>query len=204
MAVSSVAAFWAVALLLIVVPGPDWAFVLGSGLRGRTVLPAVGGLVLGYAMVTVVVAAGVGAVIARSPQFLTVLTVIGGAYLLWHGIRTLTGSGARPGQPGRPGLPRGTLARGVGVSALNPKGLLIFLALLPQFTSPHAVWPEAAQLAFLGLVFMLTVAAFYLCLGSLARKILHERPAALHLITRLSGAAMAVVGTVLLTARLIG
>ena len=60
MTVSSVVAFWAVALLLISVPGADWAFVLSAGLGGRTVLPAVGGIVLGYAGVTVVVAAGVG------------------------------------------------------------------------------------------------------------------------------------------------
>jgi threonine/homoserine/homoserine lactone efflux protein len=60
MAASDVAAFWAVALLLIIVPGADWALVLGSSLGGRTAVPAVGGLVLGYAAVTVVVAAGVG------------------------------------------------------------------------------------------------------------------------------------------------
>ena len=64
MTASSVVAFWAVALLLIIVPGADWAFVLSAGLRGRTVLPAVGGIVLGYAGVTVVVAAGVGALVA--------------------------------------------------------------------------------------------------------------------------------------------
>ena len=92
MAVSSVVAFWAVASLLIMVPGADWAFVLGSGLRGRTVVPAVSGLVLGYAGVTVVVAAGVGTLVARSPAFLTGLTVAGGLYLMWHGARTFARS----------------------------------------------------------------------------------------------------------------
>jgi threonine/homoserine/homoserine lactone efflux protein len=70
-AASSVVAFWGVALLLIIVPGADWAFILSSGLRGRTVLPAVSGIVLGYAGVALVVAAGVGALVARSPAFLT-------------------------------------------------------------------------------------------------------------------------------------
>jgi threonine/homoserine/homoserine lactone efflux protein len=91
----------------------------------------------------------------------------------------------------------------VGVSALNPKGLLLFLALLPQFTNPRWSWPLAAQLAFLGLVFMVTCAAFYLCLGTFARRILHDRPAAARAVTRFSGAAMTVIGALLLAERLI-
>jgi len=204
MAASSVIAFWAVASLLIMVPGADWAFVLGSGLGGRTVVPAVGGLVLGYAGVTVVVAAGVGTLVARSPAFLTGLTVAGGLYLMWHGARTFARS-ATPGAPaaGAAATSRGVLARGVGVSALNPKGLLVFLALLPQFTDPHGSWPLAAQLGMLGLVFVLTCAVFYLCLGSVARSVLHARPAAALAVTRLSGAAMIVIGALLLAERLI-
>ena len=85
MAVSSVLAFWVIALLLIVVPGADWAFTISAGLRGRSVVPAVGGLVLGYTALTLVVAVGVGAVVAGSPAILTGLTIVGGAYLMWHG-----------------------------------------------------------------------------------------------------------------------
>lgn len=204
MAASSVVAFWGVASLLIMVPGADWAFVLGSGLRGRTVVPAVGGLVLGYAGVTVVVAAGVGTLVARSPAFLTGLTVAGGLYLMWHGARTFARSRTPSAQPdGAAGTSRGLLVRGVGVSALNPKGLLVFLALLPQFTDPHGSWPLAAQLGMLGLVFVLTCAVFYLCLGSFARGVLQARPAAAIAVTRFSGAAMVVIGALLLAERLI-
>jgi len=204
MAASSILAFWAVALLLIIVPGADWAFVLGSSLGGRTAVPAVGGLVLGYAAVTVIVAAGVGALVARSPAFLSGLTIVGGLYLIWHGARTL----ARPAVLGAPAgsAPRGgraTLVRGMGVSALNPKGLLVFLALLPQFTSPRWSWPLAAQLGLLGLVFILSCAGFYLCLGSFARRILNARPAAARTVTRFSGAAMMVIGALLLIGRLV-
>ena len=209
MTASSVVAFWAVALLLIIVPGADWAFVLSAGLRSRTVLPAVGGIVLGYAGVTVAVAAGVGALVARSPAFLTGLTIAGGLYLAWHGAKAL----ARPSAPGGPadapaadapaGAGRGTLARGIGVSALNPKGLLMFLALLPQFTDPRGSWPLPAQLGVLGLVFVASCAAFYLCLGSFARRILLSRPGAARVITRFSGAAMIVIGALLLAERLV-
>ena len=215
MAAGSVVAFWAVALLLIMVPGADWAFVLGASLRGRSVLPAVGGLVLGYTGITIVVAAGVGAVVGRSPGLLAGLTVVGGCYLIWHGATTFArpaaasariGSAA-PGPATRGSAAAGTrpadtgravLARGMGVSALNPKGLLIFLALLPQFTNPRWSWPLTAQLGLLGLVFAATCGAFYLGLGSAARKILAARPAAARAVTRFSGAAMVVIGALLL------
>jgi threonine/homoserine/homoserine lactone efflux protein len=219
MAVSSIAAFWAVALLLIAVPGADWAFVIGTALGGRSVPLAVGGITLGYTAMTVVVAAGAGAIMARSRPALTALTLAGGLYLIWLGTRTLI----RPAPPAIPAdalacradgpagpaeapahrASRGILVRGIGVSGLNPKALLLFLALLPQFTSPHASWPLAGQLALLGLVFTLSCAAFYLSLGSLAGRILRARPGAALAVTRFSAAAMIAIGALLLTERLI-
>ena len=232
MAVTSVAAFWAVAALLVAVPGPDWAFVLSSGVRSQTVVPAVGGILLGYAGITVVVAAGVGTLVARSPAALSALTIVGGIYLIWHGTRTVARDSARGkpvlgkptlGKPalGKPALgkparadgasdggtsgvsSREALTRGMGVSGLNPKGLLLYLALLPQFTSARWDWPVAVQLGLLGLIFMLTCAVFYLCLGSFARSVLHARPATARVISRLSGVAMVVIGALLLIDRFI-
>src|SRR6266545_707588 len=134
MPTSSIVAFWAVSVVLIVVPGPDWAFAISSGLRGR-VLPAAGGIVLGYWVMTLVVAAGVGAPVAASPAALTILTIIGGGYLIWLGGKIL----AHPASPSagderaRTGA-WATVVQGVAVSGLNPKGLLIFVAMIPQFT----------------------------------------------------------------------
>jgi threonine/homoserine/homoserine lactone efflux protein len=62
--IAAIGAFWLVALLLIVTPGADWAFTLSAAMRGNAVVPAVAGLVAGYAVMTMVVAA-VSA--ARSP-----------------------------------------------------------------------------------------------------------------------------------------
>src|SRR4029079_2719071 len=67
MAVGTLAAFWAMSFLLVLVPGPDWAYLIAAGLRDQSVLPAVAGLLAGYAGLTAVVSAGVAAVIARSP-----------------------------------------------------------------------------------------------------------------------------------------
>jgi len=208
MAAGSLLAFWAVAFLLIAVPGADWAFTIGAGLRGRSVVPAVAGLVVGYAGMTLVVAAGIGALVAGSPPALTALTVAGGLYLVWHGVTTFL----RPSTPGSVpgagpgGAPRAgawaTLRQGVGVSGLNPKGLLIFVALLPQFADPRRGWPLAVQLTALGLVFVATCAVFYLCLGTFARAVLHARPVAARAVSRLSGAGMVAVGAGLLLERL--
>jgi threonine/homoserine/homoserine lactone efflux protein len=202
---AAVVAFWGVALLLILVPGPDWAFTIGAGARHRSALPAVAGLVLGYLGMTVVVAAGVGAIVARSPAALTTLTLAGGAYLVWHGATTLrVPIAASADVADGPAAPRAIVARGIGVSGLNPKGLLVFVALLPQFTQRHGGWPLALQVALLGLVFTATCAAFYLALGTFARSLLVGRDRAAALVTRIAGAGMLVVGTALVLERALG
>jgi threonine/homoserine/homoserine lactone efflux protein len=201
--VDAIFAFWGVALLLIVVPGADWAFTIGAGVRQRAVAPAVGGLVIGYAAMTVVVAAGVGAFVAGSPTALTVLSVVGGAYLMWHGAATLRQPAAElDTMTAHAGTGWATLTKGIGVSGLNPKGLLVFLALLPQFTDRRDSWPIAAQIALLGLVFTLTCAIFYLTLGTFARRILQHRTGAAAIVTRVSGVGMLVVGALLIVDRL--
>ncbi|GAA1619221.1 LysE family translocator [Actinoplanes couchii] len=199
MAVSTIAAFWAVSFLLVITPGADWAYAIAAGLRYRTVLPAVGGMLAGYLLVTAVVAAGVAALVARSPLVLTVLTMAGAAYLVWLGISTLM----RPSTP-QSGTAEAAESRlrqavkGLGISGLNPKALLLFLALLPQFTRPTAGWPLAAQIGLLGLVHMASCAVIYTAVGTGARKVLRARPAAARAVTRFSGAAMMVIGVVLL------
>ena len=203
MALDPVLVFWGICSLLIIVPGADWAFIISAGLGGRSVVPAVGGLVLGYTVLTAVVAAGVGTLVARSPVLLTALTVAGGAYLVWRGAMTLaTPAPALDRVPATsPGTAGPILARGLGVSGLNPKGLLLFLALLPQFADRHGSWPLPAQLALLGVVFTVTCGTFYLGLGSVVRAVLRPRPWTARAVTRLSGTAMIVIDAALLAER---
>lgn len=195
-------AFWALTLVLVVIPGPDWAFTLASGVRDRVVFPAVAGLMIGYGAITVVVAAGVGALVTRTPLILTVLTAVGAAYLTYLGISLLI----RPAAvdvAADTSYRWGHVVRGIGVSGLNPKGLLLFLAILPQFTDPDHGWPVPAQLAVLGLVFVATCGFFCTALGLCARSVLRSRPAASRALSRLSGVAMIVIGTLLLVERLL-
>ncbi|KAK1183837.1 LysE family transporter [Streptomyces sp. NBS 14/10] len=204
MAVGSVIAFWGVSFLLVLVPGADWAYAIAAGLRDRTVLPAVGGLLAGYVALTAVVAGGVATVVARLPLVLTVLTAVGAAYLVWLGTATL----ARPSAPTADAeasagswLRRGE--KGAGISGLNPKALVLFLALLPQFIAQGATWPVAAQTALLGLVHTANCAAVYTGVGTAARAVLRTRPAAARAVIRCSGAAMVAIGALLLVERLL-
>ncbi|MDT0449514.1 LysE family translocator [Streptomyces hesseae] len=205
MELGSVTAFWAVSLLLVLVPGADWAYAIAAGLRDRTLLPAVGGLLTGYVVLTAVVAAGVATLVARNPLVLAALTAVGAAYLVWLGIATL----ARPAAPTAGTQDSGgswllRAAKGAGTSGLNPKALLLFLALLPQFVAQGATWPVAAQIAVLGLVHMANCAAVYTGVGTAARLVLRARPTVARAVTRCSGAAMIVIGGFLLVERLPG
>lgn len=85
MAISVLAAFWAVSLLFVITPGADWAYAISAGMRGRWVMPAVAGMLSGHFLATLVVAAGVGSLIAGHPLALSLLTLAGSAYLLWLG-----------------------------------------------------------------------------------------------------------------------
>ncbi|MFF3226190.1 LysE family translocator [Nocardia suismassiliense] len=205
MAVGYIAAFWTVSVLLILVPGADWAYAIAAGLRERSVLPAVGGLLLGYVALTAIVAAGVAAVVDRNPVVLTALTVFGGLYLMWLGGTTLATASTPAALPEHtnPAPWGASVLRGIGISGLNPKAILLFLALLPQFTDRTGSWPLAAQIGTLGLIHTLSCAAIYLCVGTLARTVLRARPTAARLVTRISGIAMIIIGTLLLLERLL-
>jgi threonine/homoserine/homoserine lactone efflux protein len=205
--ISSVVAFWTVSFLLVMVPGADWAYAITAGLRHRTVVPAIGGLLIGYVVLTATVAAGVAALVARSPHWLTMLTAAGAAYLVWLGISMLVKPSDQP-QAGTEEATRDSWVRnaikGLGTSALNPKALLLFVALLPQFTHPAGRWPLAVQIVILGLVHMGTCAVVYTSVGAGARVVLRTRPSAARIVARISGVAMVGIGVSLVAERLIG
>jgi threonine/homoserine/homoserine lactone efflux protein len=205
MADGTVAAFWAVSFLFVITPGADWAYAIAAGLRHRVVLPAVGGLLVGHLAATAVVAAGVGALVARSPLVLTVLTAVGALYLVWLGSGMLAHPDAPPAHTKEPADSWLRQAvTGAGISGLNPKVFLLFLALLPQFTDPDAAWPIAGQIVVLGLVHVASCAVVYAGVGTGARRVLRARPTAACAVTRFSGTAMVLIGVVLLAEQLIG
>ncbi len=86
-----------------------------------------------------------------------------------------------------------TLIRGIGVSALNPKALLFFLAILPLFVRAESPLPATLQLGVYGAI----GTAFYLLLGTIARRLSRTNRAGA-LLNRLSGVLMILVGIAML------
>jgi threonine/homoserine/homoserine lactone efflux protein len=197
MAVAAIAAFWGVSILFVVTPGADWAYAITAGMRQRTMLT-------GHVTATLVVAAGVGALISGLPGALTVLTLAGSLYLVWLGITTLHSPAVvRAGDQQAATSPFSWWWKGFGVSGLNPKVFLLFLAILPQFTDRTADWPLAAQIVVLGLVHVASCAVVYLVVGFGADRLLRSRPSAARIVSRVSGIAMIAIGAFLLIERLI-
>lgn len=198
---SAIVAFGGISLLFILTPGADWAYAISGGLKHR-VVPAVGGLLLGHVVVIAVVAAGVGAVIARFPLALTGLTLVGAAYLLWLGWGVLRRSSAPSAADGvGDGTARSWLARGFACSGLNPKLLLLTLAVLPQFTSVADPWPVGLQIVVLGAVHVVNCAIVYVAVGFAAKRVLSARPVAARIVSRVSGFAMIAIGAFLVVER---
>ncbi len=204
MDVGLAAQLWIVAVLLALTPGADWAYAIAAGLRARVVAPSILGVLAGYAVVIVVVALGVGALVTKFPVALTVLTFAGAGYLVWLGVSTLVRRVEPIAASDRPivGSRRVQFLRGVGVSVLNPKGLLLLLALLPQFTSPVG-WPAPVQMLVLGALHLLDCAVVYFSVALLARRILRSRPRATVVVTKLSGVAMTLIGLAILVDRIV-
>ena len=150
-------AFALVSALLIAVPGPSVLFVVGRSLAlGRR-----GGLlsVLGNAGGELVqiagVALGLGVILAESVLLFTVVKFAGAAYLIYLGIQAVRhrrGSPAGPG-PSRSATTRRILGEGFVVGASNPKSVVFFVAVLPQFVD-HASGAIPVQLALLGATFL--------------------------------------------------
>lgn len=133
--------FGLAALVLIVIPGPSVVFVVGRAVSygQRTALASVLGNTLGLFVVMTLVAVGLGSVVAESVVVFTVVKLLGAAYLVYLGVQALrhrheirvTGGGARVPLSGGAALRQGFV---VGIS--NPKGFLLFAALLPPFVDP--------------------------------------------------------------------
>ena len=202
MEMSLVAGFWLVSFLLIMTPGADWAYTISAGIHGRSIVPAVAGLMSGHLLATVVVVAGVGVLIAGHPLALSVITLLGACYLLWLGISLLRHPATVASASQERGGWNQRALKGLCISGLNPKVFLLFLALLPQFTDPHARWSVAMQMSALGVMHLITCTIIYLLVGYGSRALLASRPQASRVVSRISGGLMVLIAVALLVEQL--
>ncbi|WP_043632284.1 LysE family translocator [Nonomuraea candida] len=154
--VDNLLAFTAAATAIILIPGPSVLFVIGRALaHGRRVaLLSVLGNGLAAVLVAAAVALGVGAVVERSVVAFTVLKLAGAAYLVYLGVRAFRQRGEKAELQVVSGSADGwrALRDGFVVSVTNPKTLLFFGAVLPQFVDRSA-GAVPVQMMVLGLVF---------------------------------------------------
>lgn len=160
--------FAAVILLFLASPGPDMAFMIAMGLeRGRrAALAAILGIGTGMSVYGVAVVMGVAQLAESHPSTLDAVKLVGAAYLAWLAWVTLRK--ARRDPTAEAAVPESGSAyrRGVIVSLTNPKVILFFLAVLPQFmvTAQNA----RLQLAMLGAVNIASEVVLYGAIGFLA------------------------------------
>jgi threonine/homoserine/homoserine lactone efflux protein len=194
-------------LLLICTPGPDMLYVLARSLgQGRrTGLTAVAGICSGYAVHTVLAAAGLAAALRAVPAALPVMRYAGAAYLAFLAIRTLA-TLRKPVTPASwaAAQPTGTVLRQSLLTALlNPKGLLLYLSLMPQFITPGTGVPLGWQIAALGLLHVVNCGILYGAVAlatARASRALAGTPKAARRISAVSGTMLLVVAAATLGA----
>ena len=186
--------------LLVMLPGPDFALITRISLaEGRgSGQAAACGVALGIMVHTSAAMLGISAIIAQSVTLFTLLRYAGAAYLFWMGLhalragREVTAAVVRhSGQDGEAqpvsGLRRRALRQGFLTNVLNPKAVVFFLTMLPQFLDPHAaLWPQFLELGGIMALFCL---GWYLLLAALLHHIraIFARPAFQAWLHRLTG-----------------
>ncbi|MQY17772.1 LysE family translocator [Nocardia macrotermitis] len=151
-------AFAAAAMVIIVIPGPNVLFAIGRALSlgRRSAILSVAGGVTGSLVPLIAVAFGLGAVLMASAMLFLIVKIVGATYLIYLGINTIRqrkklAEALRSNVPSNDG--RRVFRQGFVVGATNPKTIVFFGAVLPQFAEPsRGALP--VQLLTLGLIFL--------------------------------------------------
>jgi threonine/homoserine/homoserine lactone efflux protein len=200
---SHILAFAAVITVLIAIPGPSVLFTISRALTvgRRAALFTVAGNELGLCVQLVAVAFGVGAVVQRSAQVITVIKLAGAVYLVFLGVqairhrRSMAEALAARVTPVRP---LRAVRDGFVVGVANPKTIVFFVAGLPEFisTAPGHL-PVPAQMLILGALFpviALVLDSAWAAIAGTARQWLTGSPRRLALIGGTGGLVMIGLG----------
>jgi threonine/homoserine/homoserine lactone efflux protein len=198
-------AFVAAASVLLVIPGPTILTVISySAAHGpRANVPLVAAVALGDSTALLFSLLGLGAVLATSAFLFTLVKIAGGVYLLFLGVRLLrTGlSSLAALAPPVPDSRWRLFANTWLVTALNPKGMVFFIAFLPQFLDP--LRDSRTQLWILAITFVVLAtlnATLYAVFAAAARRLL-SAPRAQRGFNVVGGSLLSVAGVWALFAR---
>ncbi|MFE9425132.1 LysE family translocator [Kitasatospora sp. NPDC006697] len=205
-------AFVALATVVILIPGPSVLFVMGRALAHgrRTALLSVVGNTCGSLLLVLGIAAGLGPLLAGSALALTVLKLGGAAYLVYLGVKAYRHRGSltaafeamNPGERKAGSWVR-ILGEGFVVGISNPKTLVFYAAVLPQFIARgHGAAPVPLQLLALGVIFnliALTSDSVWGLASSAARSWFARSPRRLRAVGGAGGMAMIGLGVVVAT-----
>jgi threonine/homoserine/homoserine lactone efflux protein len=189
--------------VLILIPGPSVLFVVSRGvaLGRRAALATVVGNASGLALQLVLVSIGVGSLVARSDAVFTALKLCGAAYLVFLGVRHIRERKElaklfAPVEPATPKPMRRIIREGFFVGATNPKGVIIFTAVLPQFID-RSQGQVSVQILLLGMICvviaLLSDGAWAIASGT-AREWLGRSPRRLERMTAGGGVALIALG----------
>lgn len=191
-------------ILFIQVPGPSLLFTIGRALTvgRREALLSVVGNGVGVMTQVLLVAVGLGALVATSATVYTGIKVIGAVYVIWLGVQSIRHRDeARRALGSQVVAQRGQALRiGAIVGVTNPKTILFFVALLPQFTAP-AAGHIGTQMAILGLAFVVMAICsdtVWALVAGKAREWFARDPQRLDKLSSAGGAMMVGLGVVLL------
>jgi len=198
-------AFVAASALLLIIPGPTILTVISysvsHGRRANVALVAA--VALGDSTALVVSLLGLGALLATSAFWFTVVKSAGGLYLLYLGIKLLR-AGVSSSELVVPSAPRTRwrlFANTYLVTALNPKGIVFFVAFLPQFISPDLGVTQQLWILAVTFVALATLnATLYAVFAGAARRLLTS-PAAQRRFNLTGGTLLCVAGVWALMAK---
>ena len=196
-------AFLLTVYVLILIPGPSVLFVVSRGvaLGRRAALATVAGNASGFALQLLLVSIGVGSIVARSDAVFTTLKLLGAAYLVFLGVKNIRERKAlaalfAPSVAAEPKPLRRIVREGFFVGATNPKGVIIFTAVLPQFID-RSQGHVTVQLVLLGAICigiaLLSDGAWALASGT-ARHWLGRSSHRLEAMTGIGGAVLIALG----------
>jgi threonine/homoserine/homoserine lactone efflux protein len=198
-------AFVAASAVLLVIPGPTILTVISySVAHGRRAnVPLVAAVALGDSTALVLSLLGLGALLATSAFWFMVIKWVGGLYLLYLGVKLLR-AGISPAELAAPAAPRSRwrlFANTWLVTALNPKGIVFFVAFLPQFISPRADVTHQLWILAITFVAMATLnATLYAVFAGSARRLLAS-PRAQRRFNIMGGSLLSAAGVWALLAR---